>query len=265
MTLDICVMTHAKDPDRPRQAVDGLYLCHGHREQLRRLVAEMPARADDLDRAAGVGGGRGDGTHGGIAIDDAAATHRQHMAGVLASWCRLVAEDRGITPPTGPELSRTAPWLLTHVDWCAAHRWVDEMLTELRQVTGQAMGIADIPARRVPLGEQCLTHTGGERCEGEVTIVVRGDDWTAVCTVCDEKQEATPYLRAVQAGRWINTEGVITLARMVGIAASNDVVRQWHHRRRIKGRDDGRQKLYELGSVQAYLALRQAERERMSA
>jgi hypothetical protein len=262
---DLCVMVHKRDPERPRPAVDGLYLCHGDLNQLERLVAEMPARANDLDRAAGVGGGRGDGTHGGITIDDRAATHRSHMAGVLASWCRLVAEERGILPPASADLYRTAPWLIRHIDWCAGNRWVDEMLTELRQISGQAMGISDIPARRVPLGEQCLTHEGGERCEGTVTIVVRGDDWTAVCTMCDEQQEATPYLRAVQGRRWITTDGVITLARMAGVDASQDVVRQWHHRRRITGRDDGRQKLYELESVQDYLARRKAERERMSA
>lgn len=260
-STDVCVMTHRTDPDRPRQAVDGLYLCKGHLRELERLVEEMPDRADDLDRASSGGGGRGDGTHGGIAIDERAADHRSHMAGVLASWCRLVAEERGITPPAGPELHRTSPWLARHVRWCAGNRWIDEMLLELRRVTGQALGIGDIPVRLVPLGSQCLTHADGERCEGTITIVVCGDDWTARCTACTGDQEPGPYLRSVRAGRWITSSEVIAMAKVFGVIASDDVVRQWRHRRKITGRDDGRQMVHDVGSVLQYLA----KRERMSA
>jgi hypothetical protein len=264
LRTDICVMTHRQDPERPRPALDGLYLCYGHRQELERLIAEMPGRADDLDRAAGAGGGRGDGTHSGISIDPRAAEHRSHMAGVLASWCRLVAEERGVTPPASADLYRTAPWLTRHIDWCAANRWVDEMLLELRRVTGQALGIIDIPVRRVPLGAQCLVHADGERCGGIITIVVCGDEWTARCSACEGDQEATQYLRGMQAG-WMSTPEVIDLARVFGVDASEDVVRQWKHRRKIEGRDTGRQTMYDVGSVLRYLAGRQAKRERISA
>lgn len=263
LRTDICVMTHRQDPDRPRPALDGGYLCHGHHKELERLVAEMPARADDLDRAAGAGGGRGDGTHSGISIDEVAANLRTDMAGVLASWCRVVAEERGINPPASADLYHTAPWMTRHVDWCAANRWVDEMLLELRRVNGQALGIADIPVRRVSLGAQCLVHAEGERCEGVITIVVCGDDWTARCDACEGDQEATQYLRGM-AG-WMTTPEVIDLARVFGVDASEDVVRQWKHRRKIQGRDTGRVTMYDVGSVLRYLAGRQAQREKVSA
>lgn len=253
---DLCVMTHARDPDRPRRALDGLYLCRGHVEDLRRLVAELPARAADLDRPA-AGASRGTGNGGGIAIDEDAARHRSHMQGVLASWCRVVAEDRGIGTPASAELHHTAPWMLPHIEWCAGHRWVDEMLSELREVTGRALALADIPARRLELGERCLVHTGGERCTGGITLVIRGDDWHARCDECEEPQEATRYLRGARGGRWITADGVITLARLFGLPCGPDVVRQWHHRRRIAGKRIGDATWYDLGSVQSYLSRRQ--------
>lgn len=265
MNTDLCVMTHRQDPDRPRPAVDGLYLCRGHLRELERLVAEMPARHDDLDRALLASGPKTHTTSSpGLTVDEAAADLRMHMTNLVASWCRVVAEDRGITTPAGPELARTSPWLIPHLQWCAAHRWVDEMLTELRQVTGRAIGLTDIPARRIRLGEQCLTHTDGERCDGIVTIIIRGDDWTARCPTCRIDQDAIPYLRAVRAGQWITGEEVIQLAALYGITASDDVIWQWRHRRRITARNDGRQNLYDLASVQQYLT-RRTQRERMSA
>lgn len=263
MTELRCIMTHRTDPDRPRRAVDGAYLCTGHLGELWTLVTEMADRADDLDRANGPGGKRS-GTGDGITVDLAAAEQRSAMAAIIASWCRVVAEDRGITTPAGPELHRTVPWLERHVDWCAAQPWVDEMLTELRQVAGRAIGLTDIPARRIPLGERCLIHADGERCTGAVTIVIRGDDWSARCPVCQVTQEATPYLRDVRSGRWVSTEGVITLARLFGVDASREVVRQWKHRRKIVGKVEGDVSWYDLASVQTYLARRQKS-ERMSA
>lgn len=257
-----CILEHRKDPDRPRRAIDGGYICDGHLGELRTLVVEMADKADDLDRANGPGGKR-TGTSDGITIDLGVAEHRSQMAGVVASWCRLVMEERGITAPDSPDLTHTVPWLTRHIDWCAAQPWVDEMLLELRQVAGRAVGLTDIPSRRIPLGEQCLTHADGERCAGAVTIVIRGDDWSARCPVCQVTQDATPYLRGT-SGRWVSTEGVITLARLFGVIASRDVVRQWKHRRKIVGRVEGDVSWYDLDSVQTYLARRQKS-ERMSA
>lgn len=262
-TADLCVMAHRTDPERPRQAVDGLYLCRGHLLELERLVAEMPMRHDDLNRALIAAGPKtSTGSSPGLTVDEVAVDLRREMTDLVASWCRVVAEDRGIQTPAGPELTRTAPWLIQHLDWCAANRWIDEMLGELRKVTGRAIGFTDIPARRIRLGEQCRTHADGERCDGIITIIVRGDDWIARCRTCCIDQDAIPYLRAIRAGQWITTEEVIHLADVFGIPCSPDVLRQWKHRRRIKGRDDGRQTLYDLASVHQYLERRRNQQER---
>jgi hypothetical protein len=265
VSSDLCVMTHRQDPERPRRAVDGLYLCIGHLRELRHLVAQMPARHEDLRRVHGPGGPRTSGGGGagvGLSFDEPVAAHRSHMEAVLASWCRVVVEDRGVTAPPDTGIGETARWLARHVDWCAAHEWVADMLVELRQVSGRALHLADIPARRVQLGERCLTHAGGEPCTGTVTLIIIGDDWSAYCPVCDQVQDATPYLRVARSGRWITAEGAITLAHLFGIPCSENVLYQWRHRRRIVGRIVAGAVQYDLASVQRYLAQRQTMAER---
>ena len=264
---DICVLTHRLNPERPRQALDGAYLCAGHRTHLERLIAELPARHDDLERPKGAGGPKITFANDpGLHIDESAANLRAQIQHDLLWWCIYVADQRGITRPMSADPSATATWLTVHIDWLAADKpAAEELLPVLRELTGKAIGITDIPARRVELGEQCLVHEDGARCIGEVTIVIRGDEWIARCSECVGDQEATQYLRIVQRGQWITTDGVIRLAGLFGITASSDVVRQWKHRRHIRGIVGDVENLYELASVQEYLIKRQSEREKVGA
>lgn len=264
---DNCVMTHRVDPDRPRRAADGLYLCAGHQGELEQLIAEMPVRADDLGRAAGASGPRPPGSHSELSVDEPAARHRAHMAGVVASWCRVVAEDHHITPPRSAGLADTCPWLIPHLGWCAANRWVDEMLLELRKATGKALGLVDIRAHRVPLGVQCFVHRDGERCTGTVTLVVRADDWLARCDHpdCTEPQrDVTPYLRSVRKGCGVTEEDVTIMAARFGVAVNGDVLRQWRHRGNVTAQVIAGVVWYDLASVTVYLARRKAQRERLA-
>jgi hypothetical protein len=263
---DICVMNHRVDPDRPRRALDGLYLCAGHLNELERLIAEMPARYDDLQRPKGAGGPKITFANDpGLSVDEAAVNLRQQITGTVASWCRVVAEDRGLTPPDSVDISRTAPWLTTHVDWCAAHRWVDEMLVELRQITGRAVGITDIPARRVELGEQCLTHADGERCEGIVTLIVWGVEWFARCPTCGIDQDAIPYIRIARRGQWVTAEDAMKVAAVFKVLCSPDLLRQWKHRGHVIGMTGATENLYDLGSLQKHFVKKLAEREKVGA
>lgn len=270
MTIsDLCVdIRTRRDGDHycQRIALDGLYLCHGHRRELARLITEMPARYDDLNRPLGPASPTGGGSDHGITIDEAAATLRSQIQHDLLWWCIYVADARGITRPGAADIHATTAWLTRHIDWCAANRpAAEELLPVLRELTGRTYGITDTPARYLDLGEQCLTHEDGDRCTGMVTIVIRGDDWVARCPTCEVDQDATPYLRLARRGQWITAAEVIHLAGLFGIAASEDVVRQWKHRRRIRGRLGHLQNEYDLRSVQRYLVQRQAEMRRISA
>lgn len=273
-TAAICVIPHAKDPDRARPALDGLYTCKGHLIDLWQAIAELPGFHDDLTAPATPGPrayGGGEESYG-LVVDERTTELRNQIQHDLLWWAIHVADERGFIRPAADHPNITAPYLLQNLRWCAANRWVDELLDVMRDLRGQARGLTDLRPRPVPLEAPCRTHTDGEPCAGTVTIIVRGDDWTARCSVCDERQEATPYLRGLsRPDQWITYEGVMKLAQLYGIACSQEVVWQWRHRRRIVGRrgQDG-DYVYALDSVQAYLAKRQAqaraqaERERVA-
>jgi hypothetical protein len=258
--------------------VDGLRLCEGHYRELERLVAEMPARYDDLDRAllaAGAGGGAAGG-HPGLEIDEAAADLRSQIRHDLLWWCGYVADHRGVTRLRREDPFTAAAWLTIHIDWLAAdQRAATELLPVLRELTGRSYGITDIPARHLDLGEQCLVNRDGERCTGIVTLVVRGDDWTATCPACRDRarrdgvryepQDAIPYLRLAQRGKWITADDVVHLAALFGVTANADVVYQWKSRKRIVGRAGPVENMYDLASVQRYLVRRQGDQRRVGA
>jgi len=267
MTDDLCVQTHRQNPDRPRPALDGLRLCHGHHTELRRLIAELPARHADLTRPRGAGGPKiTHKTDPGLHIDEAAANLRTQIQHDLLWWCTYVTRERGLLGPRRDDPFTIAAWLTLHVEWLAANEHAAlHLLPVLRELTGRAIGITDIPARHIQLDEQCRTHEDGDRCDGIITIVVRGDEWTARCPECRIDQDPTPYLRAAQTGQWITADGVIRLAAVYGITADGDVVRQWKHRKNIRGIIGDVENLYESRSVLDYLTKRQADRERIGA
>jgi hypothetical protein len=148
------------------------------------------------------------------------------------------------------------------VEWIAANRWVDEMAAELRDVTRTARALTDIRPIRVPLAARCLMHRDGERCAGQVTIYVRGDDWTARCSSpeCGDVQDATGYLKGNGV---ISGDGVMLLARRYGVPCSSDVLRQWKHRGKITGKLIGDVWWWDLKSTHDYLS-RRAARERIA-
>ena len=82
------------------------------------------------------------------------------------------------------------------------------------------------------------------------------DDRRAVCDTCDQPQDPTGYVRGVK-GRGITAAGVIQLAHIYGVLCGPDVVRQWHHRKRITGKTVDGAMWYDLGSVHGYLTRRQ--------
>ncbi|WP_026405295.1 hypothetical protein [Actinomadura rifamycini] len=115
-------------------------------------------------------------------------------------------------------------------------------------------------ARRIPLGVQRLAHTGGARSASAIPDHL-GDDWTARCDECEEPQEATANCAAPAAADWVTGKGVMPLTQAFGLLCGPDLVRQWHHRRRIEGRIVNGVTWYDLASVQRYVVLRTARRD----
>jgi hypothetical protein len=81
---DLCVAEHRQDPDRPRRAMDGLYLCAGCHDQLADLLAQLPGLYADLEDALASGGASTGPSVSGSAseplpINTAAADHRHQI------------------------------------------------------------------------------------------------------------------------------------------------------------------------------------------
>jgi hypothetical protein len=203
---DICVLEHRVDPERPRQALDGAYLCAGHHTELERLIAEMPARYDALGRilAAGGNGSKGPRVSGTtekpLPINPAVASHRQQIQHDLVWWAIYIADERGIDKPGNGNPHTTAAWLTTHIDWCAANKVAaEELLPVLRELTGRAWAMIDPDGtKRITIGP-CNAHVEDEPCDGVLYATVRADDdprpSLIYCDTCDLEKSSIEWLR----------------------------------------------------------------------
>lgn len=260
-TDDLCIATHRRESSRPRRAVDGLYLCEGCLTQLTGNLAQLPGLYDELAELLAVGGQAGQRVSGSpgrpLPINLGVAEHRGQIQAVLSSWCRVVVDDRGFAPPDSDEVVITAPWLANQAQWLAANQFANEVVHEIRKLTGRAHKLRD-PDRRLTTGERCrVVPEGAERCSGTVAMVISSDElWSARCDVCGP-QEAEPYMRDKVPGRWVNVQRVQAFAlHNHGVRVAGATVRDWVRRGRISSQEDQGKTWYELGSVQRYLAQR---------
>ena len=200
-----CVAEHRSDPDRPRLAVDGAWLCHGCLTQLRNHLTALPRQYADLEkvlaRGSAAGGQRVSGTaQRWLPISPAVAEHRHQIAHDLVWWCVYVADERGIARPGSAAPATTAAWLAHHVDWCAAHRLAaEELLPVLRHLTGRARALLDPSgSRRITIGP-CIVAVGGEPCEGIVYATVRAENdprpSAIYCEACGLDKPPAEWLR----------------------------------------------------------------------
>lgn len=199
MSDDICVLSHRSEPERLRRAADGLHVCLGCLDRLERALAELPANYADLARRLAPSGGKGGPQVTGtreraLPIDPTVADHREHIARTLVSWALMVAEERGIHPPTHNDPDVTAPWLLVHLRWACAQPWIDDYAAELAALRGRAMALLYPNGRRRVAVGLCIE----EGCEGALVATVAPTDdllpSEIACTM-EESHVWTP-------GRW---------------------------------------------------------------
>lgn len=205
-----CVIPHVREPERPRRAGVGR-LCAGCYHHLEQVIAELPAYHSALVSMLAPTTGRG-GRVSGTPEDrlpilvtanarvGPAADHRDHIVGVLASWVRLVLEERNQAdrrvyearlavwrsmgadlpcpvftpwrPPSRVSPDGTAAWLLAHLRWAAGAGWVGDLVAEMHALRGRAKRILYPPSRRrVQVGPcgQCpgLLWLAGDVDEGQ--------------------------------------------------------------------------------------------------
>lgn len=203
-----CVAPHYRDPDRPRQATVGL-LCAGHHASLTKHLAELPALLTDVEdalpRGSNGAGPKVTGTREpALPFTEAVSDALRAAHGLMASWCLLVLEEHpdGLHSPAN-DLRAISRFLLTHLDWCAAQPWIDDLLREARENTSALRSVLTLSrTRRVPLGPcerplACDVDTHLEQaCTGTLTAIVNSLDEglegllrPIVCPVCEVAHE----------------------------------------------------------------------------
>ncbi len=178
---------------QPALARDGLWLC-GHCTdhigtdaiEAARLHGEL---ALVLAGTGGSGGPRvsGGGPAAGIALNEAAVKARETVQAVLASWCRMIAEERGLTPPAA-HMTALGAYVRLHREWLAGHGAAADACGEIRGLVTLARPIArpDRAAITRSLGH-CPMLVDGEPCSGMIQGVMRRpDSLTASAVTCDK-------------------------------------------------------------------------------
>ncbi|MEU2114651.1 OvmZ protein [Streptomyces sp. NPDC016459] len=106
----------------------------------------------------------------GTVLDERTVEMRTEAADVLASWARLVVEERGGKGLRGCDIESLVAFLRDEVEWIAGHPAAvsfDEEVRRLLQRLGALFGPA--PVRGMPLGA-CVEP----ECTGTLLAVVRG-------------------------------------------------------------------------------------------
>jgi hypothetical protein len=127
---------------------------------------------------------------------------RAEIRHVLVSWCRLVAEKRGIAPPVDTVPTMGA-YLAKHAEWLAASEYAGEVADELAGYVSRAWGLAyPNGTRRVEVGPCPL-------CEGTLTAVVRATDSLLPSEVACDRDEAHRW----PSERWRELDRLIAAKR----------------------------------------------------
>lgn len=89
----------------------------------------------------------------GIVLRDAVVNIRSDILGVLASWCGLVASERGVPGPDELSIPRLSTFVLVHFGWLTAHPAGADFTDELAALADRARAVlTPEPAPGMPLG-----------------------------------------------------------------------------------------------------------------
>jgi hypothetical protein len=228
----LCVGHHRHEPERPRKALDGGYLCGGCIYRLDRTLAEVAELVEDLERALIRAGSDGVKVSGdperALPYNDQAGDARRVLLDVLGSWTRLIAEESGHAMPTDLSPAGQADWHRWHlsVGWLPARLWIDEYATNLAQASGAGRAaLAGQRTKTVPLGacpdtDRCDVLTrSGLPCRGTLLAVIDLSDEmlpaTVTCNACGHEHAARdlPNLgkRLTGGHAWLTTAQVALL------------------------------------------------------
>jgi hypothetical protein len=193
----------------PRQAADGLRLCHVCTTRLAEDAEQAAVLHAELAERLGVGTGMGERVTGGSdthrAVNAAAVETRADIEHFLTWWAALIVRERGITRPAYTATALGA-FIAQHSRWLAAHRYASYAATELHDIArGRAWSVAypgssGTRVRELPKEFRC------PKCTGALRAVMRaGDSLLPAEVACDN-----PEPHVWPAARWRELDRLVT-------------------------------------------------------
>ena len=201
----------------------------------------------------GGGGGRGGGDEIPMLIDDRASDVRRYLHNMLSTWCRVILDQCGGTPPADT-IPAMAQWLHGQGVIIRSAEWGDECVTQIRYAVREVRRCVDRPAERVYAGE-CPD------CGGQVYGLAGAD--RARCRVegCDgeiedpeaRRDEAVKRAVAAAPERLVTAAEAAMASRALGRQITDRAVRKMAAEGRIVAATSARPAKYRLGDIMAVL------------
>ncbi|MTE21011.1 OvmZ protein [Streptomyces sp. TRM43335] len=126
----------------------------------------------------------------GIVLDDRAVSARSRTTELLASWARMVVDERGVLGPGASEVATLVRFLREHLDWLATHPAAadfDEEMADLLECVTSAL--EPNPTRHLALGD-CPRPDCGGALRGVLHAV--DDDHAPGLVVCESGHRLPP-------------------------------------------------------------------------
>jgi hypothetical protein len=173
----------------PYPAADGAYLCGLHGERIGTDALEAARLFGELEHRL-IGGSSGDKVRsepGSKYPDQRAIDVRTEIRHTLASWCRLIAEERGTSLPVD-EVTAMGEFVAQHASWLAAQPFAADVSDELHALKSKAWSAAYPSGTHVVEIGACpstvftevvgsvMTATYMQPCTGTLRAVMRRAD-----------------------------------------------------------------------------------------
>lgn len=232
MSSDPCAVEWC---DRP--VGDG-YTCQHCADRLERALGDIPALWGELDvvltRQARYSDaeGRG-GSEKALPFNPTASELGWVVRNTLATWCRLIGEERGKALPEDTPAAM-ARWLLSSVTWLRHHRAGAEAVEEITSVVGQVRKAVDRPAERIYAGP-C------KDCGGD--MYAKPDAAMVECRPCGLEYnvaEMLDWMRNEARDRLVTAKEAFVLLSRFGIQSSQKTIEKWNLRKRLVSHSEDR-------------------------
>lgn len=161
------------------RAADGLRLCPHCTRRIATDAVEAARLWYEVGEQLAAGGSTGvpvANPHPGLVISPRAVAMRAEIRHTLASWVRLVSEDRGIALPADESQHALGAYVARHAEWLAAQEFAGEAADELRTLRSTAWAVAYPEGVSIRHIGPCPELEDGALCPGNVRAIMRAAD-----------------------------------------------------------------------------------------